>query len=131
MKKFTVLILIFLCTASASFSQPKILIPMDLEQADHLKAYGITYWALTKGINIDWLLNYRGGSFIADYEDLLAAECRIRGVNFEKLDASGAQSIYALVQSEEKNMDAVRLEKAPKIAVYVPPGFQPWDDAVT
>ncbi|MEP7234811.1 MAG: asparagine synthetase B [Ignavibacteriota bacterium] len=131
MRKIIVILALVFGYASAIFAQSKILIPMDLEQADHLKAYGITYWALTKGINIDWLLNYRGGSFIADYEDVLAAECRIRGVNFEKLDASSAQSIYNLVQSDTKNMDAVKLEKAPKIAVYVPPGFQPWDDAVT
>jgi hypothetical protein len=104
---------------------------MDLDQADHLKAYGITYWALNKGLEVDWLLNYRGGSFLADYSDLLAAECRIRGVSFEKIDAASASSIYNLVQSEDKNMDVVKLEKAPRIAVYVPPGFQPWDDAVT
>jgi hypothetical protein len=104
---------------------------MDLDQTDHLKAYGITYWALGKGLEVDWLLNYRGGSFLADYSDLLAAECRIRGVSFEKIDAASAASIYTLVQSEDKNMDVVKLEKAPRIAVYVPPGFQPWDDAVT
>lgn len=117
--------------ASAALAQPKLLIPMDLDQADHLKAYGITYWALNKGLEVDWLLNYRGGSFLADYSDLLAAECRIRGVSFEKIDAASASSIYNLVQSEDKNMDVVKLEKAPRIAVYVPPGFQPWDDAVT
>src|SRR5580765_3544966 len=120
MKRIWISLFLLLTLSASSFAQSKLLIPMDLEQADHLKAYGITYWALTKGINIDWLLNYRGGSFIADYEDVLAAECRIRGENFEKLDASSAQSIYALVQSDEKNMDAVKLEKAPKIAVYVP-----------
>jgi len=112
-------------------SQSKLLIPMDLDQTDHLKAYGITFWALQKNLAVDWLLNYRGGSFMADYSDLLAAECRIRGVSFEKVDATSAQSIYSLVQEPDKNMDVVKLEKAPKIAVYVPPGFQPWDDAVT
>jgi hypothetical protein len=131
MKRICLVFVLVLTVVSSSFAQTKILIPMDLEQSDHLKAYGITYWALVKGITVDWLVNYRGGSFLADYQDILAAECRIRGVNFEKIDASSAQSIYALVQSDEKNMDAVRLEKAPKIAVYVPPGFQPWDDAVT
>jgi hypothetical protein len=104
---------------------------MDLTQSDHLKAYGITFWALTKGTEVDWLLNYRGGSFIADYSDVLAAECRIRGVVFEQVDPAAAKSIYDLVQSPEKNMDVEKLEKAPRIAVYVPPGFQPWDDAVT
>ncbi len=124
--------ILFLVIGSFSaFAQSKILIPMDLDQNDHLKAYGITYYALKQGIAIDWLLNYRGGSFMADANDLLIAECRIRGVTFEKLDASSANSIYNLVQSPDKNMDVVKLEKAPKIAVYVPPGFQPWDDAVT
>lgn len=129
MKRLLAVLLVAVGALSASAQ--RILIPMDLDQADHLKAYGITYWALGKGMQLDWLLNYRGGSFLAPYSDALAAECRIRGVSFEKIDEGSAQSIYALVQSEEKNMDAVRLEKAPRIAVYVPPGFQPWDDAVT
>src|SRR4026208_634960 len=117
MKSFIVAITIAFCALTASAQ--RLLVRMDLDQTDHLKAYGITYWALGKGITIDWLLNYRGGSFLAPYSDALAAECRIRGVGFEKIDESSAQSIYSLVQSEEKNMDAVRLEKAPRIAVYV------------
>jgi hypothetical protein len=104
---------------------------MDLNQTDHLKAYGITYRALTKGYKADWLLNYRGGSFLIDYSDELAAECRLNAVAFEPVSLSQVTEIYAFVQSEENNMDVVRLEKAPKVAVYVPPGFQPWDDAVT
>ena len=104
---------------------------MDLNQTDHLKAYGITYRALTKGYKADWLLNYKGGSFLIDYSDELAAECRVNNVAFETLSLSQVTEIYAFVQSEENNMDVVRLEKAPKVAVYVPPGFQPWDDAVT
>ncbi len=116
---------------SSLFGQSKLMIPMDLQQSDHLKAYGITFWALNKSIEVDWLLNYRGGSFMMDYSDIIAAECRIRGVSFQQIDQSSAQSIYDLVQSNDKNMDVEKLEKAPKIAVYVPPGFQPWDDAVT
>ena len=104
---------------------------MDLKQTDHLKAYGITYRSLTKGYKADWLLNYRGGSFMIDYSDDLAAECRVNDVAFEPLTLSQATDIYSFVQSDDHNMDVVRLEKAPKIAVYVPPGFQPWDDAVT
>ena len=104
---------------------------MDLNQTDHLKAYGITFRALTNGYKADWLLNYRGGSFLIDYSDELAAECRINAVAFDKLSLSQVSEIYAFVQSEDNNMDVVRLEKAPKVAVYVPPGFQPWDDAVT
>ncbi len=135
--KFLRILLFSLITSTALVSpvavraQQKLLIPMDLDQTDHLKAYGITFWALQHATAVDWLLNYRGGSFMADYSDLLAAECRIRGVSFETIDAAAANSIYSLVQSEAKNMDVVKLEKPPKIAVYVPPGFQPWDDAVT
>ena len=103
---------------------------MDLAQTDHLKAYGITYWILTQGKEVDWLLNYRGGSFMADYSDNYAMECRVRGVQFEMLDGATAAGIYAEVQREDVNMDVVRLEKAPKIAVYAPPGSLPWDDAV-
>ena len=109
----------------------KVLIPMDLVQTDHLKAYGLTYWALTKNVQTEWLLNYRGGSFLLDAETFLIAECRIRGVGFEQLSASQAQAIYAEVQSEKANMDVIKLEKPPRIAVYTPPGSRPWDDAVT
>jgi hypothetical protein len=113
------------------YAQSKILIYMDLKQTDHLRAYGITYNALNKGIKADWLLNYRGGSFMLDYNSWVANECRIEGVAFEPVSASQASEIYSTVQSDDNNMDVVRLEKAPKIAVYVPPGFMPWDDAVT
>ncbi len=112
-------------------SAGKLLIPMDLKQTDHLKAYGVAYWSLTHGVEVDWLLNYRGGSFTMDYNDLLATECRVRGVSFETLSASDAAQLYALIAKDDNNMDAVLLEKAPKVAVYVPPGFKPWDDAVT
>ena len=127
---FRVMIWVMLLWSGAS-AQQKILIFMDLQQTDHLKAYGIAYWALTKGIEIDWLLNYRGGSFMLDNHDVVASECRIRGVVFTGLTGADAAQIYAEVQREDNNMDVVRLEKAPRVAVYVPPGFQPWDDAVT
>jgi len=110
--------------------QAKLLLPMDLQQRDHLKAYGVAYWALTKGFTVDWLLNYRGGSFLMDNAEILAGECRIRGVTAQAISAQEATQIFAEVQREDNNMDVVRLEKAPTIAVYVPPGFQPWDDAV-
>lgn len=113
------------------FAQSKLLINMDLHQTDHLKAYGITYNALLKGLKADWLLNYKGGSFLIDYTGQLADECRIEGVSFKLLDAIQASEIYSVVQSKDNNMNVVRLEKAPRIAVYVPPSFQPWDDAVT
>ena len=112
-------------------AQAKLLIPMDLKQTDHLKSYGIAYWVLERHGEVDWLLNYRGGSFMCDYSELLASECRIRGVLFEALSSSQAMAIYAEVQRPDNNEDVERLEKAPKIAVYVPPNFKPWDDAVT
>ncbi len=109
----------------------KVLIPMDLTQTNHLKAYGIAFLELTKDRPVEWLLNYRGGSFLMDQAQDLVAECRIRGVAFDIVDGATAAQIYSEVQSEKTNMDVVRLEKAPRIAVYVPPGFRPWDDAVT
>ena len=112
-------------------AQAKLLIPMDLKQTDHLKSYGIAYWVLEHHGDVDWLLNYRGGSFLCDYSDVLASECRIRDVLFEPLSAMQATSLYAEIQRPDNNEDVVRLEKAPKIAVYVPPNFKPWDDAVT
>ncbi|MCX6132495.1 MAG: asparagine synthetase B [Ignavibacteriales bacterium] len=124
-------LLIVIEAAGVVFGQSKLLIPMDLKQTNHLKAYGIAFWVLQRNGEVDWLLNYRGGSFLADYSDVLARECRIRGVLFEPASAAEAASAYAEVQREDNNMDVVRLEKAPKIAVYVPPNFKPWDDAVT
>jgi hypothetical protein len=124
-------LLLLLALAAVPATAQKILIPMDLKQTDHLKAYGIAYWALTKHIDVDWLLNYRGGSFMVDGLELVGAECRIRGVAFENVSGTQASQIYAEIQDENTNMDAVRLEQAPKIAIYVPPNFLPWDDAVT
>lgn len=128
MKKIIVLIL---AACTFLFAQSKLLINMDLQQTDHLKAYGITYNALEKGAAADWLLNYRGGSFLFDYNDQLALTCKLKGVSFELLSSSQTVEILAYVQSEEQNMDVVRLEKSPKIAVFVPEGFLPWDDAVS
>jgi hypothetical protein len=104
---------------------------MDAHQSDHLKAYGIAYWVLQRGVEIDWLLNYRGGSFMIDDVGSIANECRVRGVSFEEMSGAAAAEIYAMIGQNDNNMDIERLEKAPKIAVYVPPGFKPWDDAVT
>ena len=126
------ILLIFLLISSIIVEgQSKIFIPMDLTQTDHLKAYGITFNALKKGLKADWLLNYKGGSFMLDYSERVVMDCRIRNVSYELIDNIKLVDIYAFVQNEDQNMDVVRLEKAPEIAVYVPPGFQPWDDAVT
>lgn len=124
-------ILLTLLISSSLFAQNKILIPMDLQQTEHLKAYGLTFRNLLDGNRADWLLNYRGGSFLLDLSDKIISECLAEGIKFEQITLSQASQIYAEVQSEDNNMDVVRLEKAPKIAVYVPPGFVPWDDAVT
>ena len=109
-----------------------ILIPMDSEgQKNHLKAYGITFWTLEKQQKVKWLLNYRGGSFLLpDFEEV-QRECQIRGVSFEVISDSKAEQILELINSPSQNMEAIVLEKAPKIAVYTPYGKQPWDDAVT
>ncbi len=102
---------------------------MDLAQKDHLKAYGIAYWILTQDINVEWLLNYRGGSFMLDEFPAITKEARIRGVTVESIDDQSVIGIYAEVDAN--NMEVVLLEKAPKIAIYTPPSKQPWDDAVT
>jgi len=108
----------------------KILIPMDLSQSDHLKAYGIAYAELETGGTVEWLLNYRGGSFMLDNSADIVRMCRIRGVTFENISGGQAASIYAAV--EQENMETVLLEHAPKVAVYAPPPpiADPWDDAV-
>ena len=109
-----------------------ILIPMDAEsQKNHLKAYGITYWTLSKQLKVKWLLNYRGGSFLLPDTEVIQKECQIRGISFEVISNAQAEQILTEIDSPSQNMEAVVLEKAPKIAVYSPPSNQPWDDAVT
>lgn len=126
-KKWTFILLIWL--GSGSLSAQQCLIPMDLVQTDHLKAYGIAFWSITKGVDVEWLLNYRDGSFLMPIFPGLEAECRIRGVKYEVIDGGTVNQIYATIESE--NMDRVLLEKAPEIAIYTPGTKQPWDDAVT
>lgn len=109
-----------------------ILVPMDADaQKNHLKAYGIAYWTLEREVKIQWLLNYRGGSFLIPFHEEIKKECSIRGVSFEVISITKAQSILDDISSPSQNMEAVVLEKAPKIAVYSPKGNLPWDDAVT
>jgi hypothetical protein len=124
-KKILFVLLLFFGNSIAQY----ILIPMDLTQRDHLKAYGVAYWTLTYGINVEWFLNYRGGSFLIKDLSNIKQECQLRGVSFEELNFVDINSIYATI--EENNMEKILLEKAPKIAVYTPPNSQPWDDAVT
>jgi hypothetical protein len=125
---FLIVSFFFSLQAMASF----LLLPMEAEgQKNHLKAYGITYWALNRDYKATWLLNYRGGSFLLPDTPELRKECQIRGVTFEILSDATANGILEEISSPSQNMEAVVLEKAPKIAVYTPKGKQPWDDAVT
>jgi len=105
-----------------------LLVPMDLSQTDHLRAYGLTYHILERGRSAWWLLNYRGGSFLLDDTDFTRSEATQLGVSFEVLSAADKARIYAEI--EASNMERVLLEKAPKMAIYAPPNKQPWDDAV-
>ncbi|PKD17857.1 asparagine synthetase B [Salegentibacter salinarum] len=100
-------------------------------QKNHLKAYGITYFALEEELEVRWLLNYRGGSFLISDTEELRKECQIRGVSFEVISDEKTQSILEEISSPSQNKESVELEKAPKIAVYSPQGNKPWDDAVT
>ena len=128
-KKIFISLFFLICfSAKASF----VLLPMDeTTQQNHLKAYGITYWCLSKNYKASWLLNYRGGSFLLPDAPEIRKECQIRGVSFEVLSDSEEAAILLEISSPSQNIETVILEKAPKIAVYTPKGKQPWDDAVT
>ena len=125
------IVLVFvLCSFKANASY--VLLPMDENsQTNHLKAYGITYWSLQRQQTVKWLLNYRGGSFLFTDTPELQKECKIRGVSFEVLSSAETEGILEEISSPSQNMEAIVLEKAPKVAVYTPDGKQPWDDAVT
>jgi hypothetical protein len=129
MKKISLLLITLFISFNAISSS--ILIPMDESQKNHLKSYGIAYWVLKQEVSIEWLLNYRGGSFLMPYANSIESECRIRGVSYEVIADVQAQSILTKIADPESNMDAVKLEKAPKMAVYSPKNKLPWDDAVT
>jgi len=121
-------IIIFFVIINLALSN-KIIIPMDETQNDHIKAYGIAFWSLENKYEVDWLLNYKGGSFLLKNNQIIENECIIRGVSYYKINSSELNNIYQII--EENNMEIVLLEKIPKIAVYSPPDKQPWDDAVT
>ena len=109
----------------------KLLIPMDESQQNHIKSYGIAYWVLEQKLPIEWLLNYRGGSFLMENVPSIQKKCTERGVSFQVIADAQVQAIYEEIADPEVNMEKVKLEVAPKIAVYTPQGKQPWDDAVT
>ncbi|HRH67464.1 MAG TPA: asparagine synthetase B, partial [Bacteroidia bacterium] len=126
--------LILVLLLSAAFARVQaafILIPMDDTQKNHLKAYGIAYYALQNTVDVQWLLNYKGGSFLLSDIRKLEEECTIRGVSFQVIADVQATAILQEIADPEVNMEIMKLEKAPKIAVYSPKNKMPWDDAVT
>ena len=130
LRTFSVIfLLVFLGAGRAQAA--KILIPMDDTQTNCLKAYGIAYWVLENNIPVQWLLNYRGGSFMIDQYKDIEDECTVRGVSYQVIADAQAEKILSDIAQPEVNEQAVKLEKAPKIAVYSPKSKRPWDDAVT
>ena len=128
MRKLYLIIFIFL---SISGFASRILVPMDENQKNHLKAYGMAYWILQKDIEVDWLLNYKAGSFMFGYEQSYERELKIRGISYEVISEAQVSEILLQIAKPDVNMELVKLYKAPKIAVYSPKTKQPWDDAVT
>jgi hypothetical protein len=128
MLKRTILFTILIISLSISIGFARTLIHMDLQQTDHLKAYGLAYWILEQGYNVEWLLNYRGGSFMMDEAQEITNKAKLMGVSYTTVSGGEVAQIYQEI--EENNMEVVLLEKAPEVAVYVPPTNQPWDDAV-
>lgn len=127
--KLLLLPLLIFCLFQAHAVQ--LLIPMDETQKNHLKSYGIAYWTLEKDVEVKWLLNYRGGSFLIQHYPEIENECVVRGVTYESISDTRASAILNEIAAPDVNQDAVSMNKAPKIAVYSPPNKQPWDDAVT
>ena len=131
MKKATILFILAISVLIPSARATYLLVPMDETQRNHLKAYGIAYYALERDVEVTWLLNYRGGSFMMKYADAIERECRLRGVSVEAIADGQSTAILSSIADASVNQDAVRLQKAPKIAVYSPKSKLPWDDAVT
>jgi hypothetical protein len=124
------LVLLLACVSGRAYAA-YILIPMDDTQKNHLKAYGIAYWTLKRDVPVDWLLNYRGGSFMMNHAKEIENECVVRGVSYQVIADVQAEGIRQEISDPQVNMDVMRLEKAPKVAVYSPKNKLPWDDAVT
>ncbi|RZK32498.1 MAG: asparagine synthetase B, partial [Hymenobacter sp.] len=128
--KCLALLVVLLAPALAAHAN-HIFIPMDNTQKEHLKAYGLCYWALSKQIEVDWLLNYKGGSFALEAQPAIESELAVRGITFQTISEAQYTGILSEIADPNANMDVMKLEKVPKIAVYTPKGKQPWDDAVT
>ena len=122
-----VLVAVAVLRAGATY----ILIPMDESQKDHLKSYGLAYWVLERDHEVEWLLNYRGGSFMMAYHPDIEKQCLLKGLSFENISDRKAQDIRDEIENPVVNASVVKLLTAPKIAVYSPKTAQPWDDAVT
>jgi len=131
MKKLYILILGLVFGLSSQLNAAYLLLPMNNTQNNHLKAYGITYWTLQNGIEAWWLLNYEGGSFLISFDTEIETECVVRDVSYQVIAEGQKQQIFSEIAQNDVNMEIIKLEKAPKIAVYSPPGKMPWDDAVT
>ena len=116
---------------SAAAWANRIFIPMDETQKECLKAYGVAYWLLGRQVEVDWLLNYRGGSFSCEAAAGAENELAVRGVTYQVISEAQYTGILSQIADPNANMDIMKLEKVPKIAVYTPKGKQPWDDAVT
>jgi hypothetical protein len=129
LKRLALLLLVLAPTLPAFANH--IFIPMDNSQKEHLKAYGLCYWALSKQIEVDWLLNYKGGSFALEAQPSVESELAVRGITFHTISEAQYTGILSEIADPNANMDVMKLEKVPKIAVYTPKGKQPWDDAVT
>jgi hypothetical protein len=127
--RIAVLLFLYGLVTSSPLSAQWLLVPMDRVQANHLRAYGLTYWALEQQLRAEWLLNYRGGSFLLPDDPGIRREAALRGVSTEPMDGSAEARMRATIASS--NMDAVPLERAPRIAIYTPPNAEIWDDAVT
>lgn len=130
MKRLVVTLLLTFTIFSYSYAS-YIFIPMDEKQSNHLKAYGIAYWILQNDIEVDWLLNYKGGSFMFKYYQKFENELIIRGVSYQVISDAQSNTIIEDIASPSSNTDIMKLEKFPKIAVYSPKSKLPWDDAVT
>ena len=128
-KKSLFVLLLLVCTLAVKASS--ILINMDEDQKNHLKAYGIAYWSIKQNAEVSWLLNYKGGSFLIKYNKAVEDECKTRGVSYQILADGKVTALLNEISDPGVNMEMVKLEKPPKIAVYSPKSKLPWDDAVT